>query len=84
MDRFQLKGYLNRVNEYTVINFAKNYNIHLSFLEASQGLYFMKTHFDQLLNCYDKKEYIYYYLKDPFAYKVYTLINILVDRLKIR
>ena len=83
MDRFNLKNYLSKINEYSVINFAKNYNIHLSFVEANQGLYFLKTHFDQLLNCYDKKEYIYYYLQDPFAYKMYVLINILIEKLKI-
>lgn len=83
MDRFYLKNYLNKVNEYNVISFAKNHGINLNFIEASQGLYFLRNHFDQLLNCYDKKEYIYYYLQDPFAYKLYSLITILSSKLKI-
>lgn len=84
MDRFYLKRYLSKVNEYTVISFAKNQNINLTFLEANQGLYFIRNHFDSLMNCYDKKEYIYYYFKDPLAYKMYCLINIITSKLQIR
>ena len=81
MDRFYLKRYLGRINEDVVIAFARNNNIHLSYMEASNGLYFLRGHFDQLYNCYDKKEYIYYYFEDPFAYKLYQLITIISNKL---
>lgn len=81
MDRMYLKAYLSKVNENVVIAFARNHNINLSYIEASNGLYFIRTHFDELLNCYDKKEYIYYYFSDPFAYKMYQLITIIMNKL---
>ena len=81
MDRFYLKNYLSRINENVVITFARNHNINLSYIEASNGLYFIRNHFDQLMNCYDKKEYIYYYFSDPFAYKLYQLIMIALSKL---
>ena len=81
MDRMYLKNYLNRVNENVVIAFARNHNIYLTYQEASTGLAFIKSHFDELLNCYDKKEYIYYYFSDPFAYKMYQLISIILKKL---
>ena len=52
-----MKNYLNQINENVVIAFARNHNINLSFFEANQGLYFLRRHFDNLMNCYDKKEY---------------------------
>ncbi len=81
MDRLYLKAYLSKVNENAVIAFARNHNIYLTYDEASNGLYFIRTHFDELLNCYDKKEYIYYYFSDPFAYKMYQLITIIMNKL---
>ena len=81
MDRMYLRNYLNRINENVVITFARNHNIPLSYEEASYGLYFIRSHFDDLLNCHDKKEYIYYYLSDPFAYKMYQLITIILNKL---
>ena len=81
MDRFYLKNYLSRINENVVISFARNHNIQLNYYEASNGLYFLRNHFDQLMNCYDKKEYIYYYFSDPFAYKLYQLVNIALSKL---
>lgn len=81
MERMRLKNYLNKINENAVITFAKNHNIFLSYEEASTGLYFVRTHFDELLNCYDKREYIYYYFKDPFAYKMYQLVTIISNKL---
>ena len=80
MDRFYMKNILNQINENVVITFARNHNIQLSYFEANQGLYFLRRHFDNLMNCYDKKEYIYYYFQDPFAYKMYSLINIVLNQ----
>lgn len=80
MDRFSIKKYLYRINENIVIAFARNHNINMSYFEASQGLYFVRTHFDALYSCYDKKEYIYYYFQDPFAYKLYSLISIVRNK----
>ena len=81
MDRFYLKRYLSKINEDVIIAFARNNNINLSYPEASNGLYFLRGHFDQLYSCYDKKEYIYYYFQDPFAYKLYQLITIIANKL---
>lgn len=83
MDRFYIKNYLNRINENIVIAFARNHNIPMSYFEASQGLFFVRTHFDGLMNCYDKKEYIYYYFQDPFAYKLYSLICIIQNKFNL-
>ena len=81
MDKLYLKNYLSKINENVVISFARNHNIYLSYMEATNGLYFLRTHFDDLYNCYDKKEYIYYYFSDPFAYKMVQLINIILNKL---
>lgn len=81
MDRLYLKNYLNKINENVVIAFAKNHNISLSFEEASYGLAFIRSHFDEFMNTYDKKEYIYYYFQDPFAYKMYQLITLITKKL---
>jgi len=81
MDRFTLKNYLFKIDENIVIAFARNHNINLSYIEASNGLYFLRGHFDQLYSCYDKKEYIYYYFTDPFAYKMYQLISIVMNKI---
>ena len=81
MDRFYLKNYLSRINENVVISFARNHNIYMSYQEASQALFFIKNHFDELMTCYDKKEYIYYYFTDPFAYKLYHLLMIVLSKL---
>lgn len=83
MDRLTLKNYLNKINENTVIAFARNNNINLTFQEANIGLYFLRTHFDELLNTYDKKEYIYYYFQDPLAYKMTQLIWIISKKFMI-
>lgn len=75
-----MKKYLGKINENIVIIFAKNNNINLTYNEANQALYFVRTHFDEILNCYDKKELIYYYFQDPFAYKLYLLITIFLEK----
>lgn len=83
MERFYLKNYLSKINENTIISFAKNNNIYLSYFEASQALFFIKHHFDDLMNCYDKKEYIYYYFNDPFAFKLYQLVLVALKKISI-
>ena len=81
MDKNMMKNYLYKMDENVIILYGKNHNISINYDEANIILYFLKTHFDDFFNCYDKKEYIYYYFTEPLAYKMYQLYNTLFKKL---
>lgn len=80
MNLLALKSYLYKINENNIINFASKNNIYLTNIEASQTLFFIKNHFDEIINCYNIQEYIYYYFSDPLAYKLYILSSIIISK----
>ena len=80
MNLLALKSYLSKINENSIINFASKNNIYLTQTEASQTLFFLKNHFDEIVNCYNLLDYIYYYFQEPLAYKLYLLSNIILAK----